>query len=329
MTPIFKVTANDTDITHAIKDRLLSLEVTDETGNTADSLTINLDNRDHTIEEPILKTDGNKHATELKVWLGYAETGITNMGTFYTDEVSHSYPPAVLTISAKSADVSNTFKSQRSTVWSNKTLQDILQTIADRSGYNAKIHPNLANITIWFILQNGQSDMDFLRALAEKMGFLYTQKGNSLIITPLQKKETADAQKLEPVTLQETDLETYTISVTTREPYQTIHATYYDVDKAQEETVVLGSEEEPIKNLQRTYPSKDEAEQAAQAALEQQSNIGYSFEGTIAGNPNIFAELPLTIPTKATQHTSWIAQTVNHSYTDSGYKTSISAIADK
>ncbi|MDF1583908.1 MAG: hypothetical protein P1P78_11420 [Methyloprofundus sp.] len=63
MTPAYKILANQNDITAAIRDRLISLNITDEAGMQSDSITIVLDDRDNIIELP------NKGA-QLDVFIG-------------------------------------------------------------------------------------------------------------------------------------------------------------------------------------------------------------------------------------------------------------------
>ena len=68
MKPDFNIWAQGNLITGLIKQRLISLRITDEAGITSDSVEICLDDRDSLIEMP---SSGSK----LQVHLGYVETG--------------------------------------------------------------------------------------------------------------------------------------------------------------------------------------------------------------------------------------------------------------
>ena len=94
MTPDFRILADSQDITDRIRDRLLSLRVTDEAGIKSDTVEIKLDDRDALIAWP-------EHGAELEVLLGYQKSGLTRMGLYVVDEVEHGGPPNALTIRAK------------------------------------------------------------------------------------------------------------------------------------------------------------------------------------------------------------------------------------
>ena len=85
MTPDFKITVDEMDITELINQRLLSLTVTDEVGFVSDGLDLELDNRDAALELP-------PRGAVLSVTLGYKETALLPMGKFMVDEVEFSYP---------------------------------------------------------------------------------------------------------------------------------------------------------------------------------------------------------------------------------------------
>ena len=89
MQPDFKILADKQDITATIRDRLLSLRVTDEAGTKSDTVEIQLDDRDSKISWP-------RHGAELEVLLGYRSEGLVRMGHYVVDEIEHSGPPSAL-----------------------------------------------------------------------------------------------------------------------------------------------------------------------------------------------------------------------------------------
>ena len=56
MTPDFRITVGGEDATGPIRDRLLSLTITDEDGEKADRIEIEIDDRDGAVEFPEMKT---------------------------------------------------------------------------------------------------------------------------------------------------------------------------------------------------------------------------------------------------------------------------------
>ncbi|PPE03090.1 Phage late control D protein (GPD) [Holospora curviuscula] len=102
--PDFNIWAQGNLITGLIKQRLISLRITDEAGITSDSVEICLDDRDSLIEMP---SSGSK----LQVHLGYIETGLVSMGLYIVDEVTLEDHPQVMKIKGHAADLKASFKS--------------------------------------------------------------------------------------------------------------------------------------------------------------------------------------------------------------------------
>lgn len=97
MKPRFLVTVNKGDITEAIRPRLISLTVTDDTGMESDTLEIQLS--DHDDRNPLaLPPTG----AEAQVHLGYGDD-LQDVGTFVIDEVTMHGPPCVMTLRGRAA----------------------------------------------------------------------------------------------------------------------------------------------------------------------------------------------------------------------------------
>ena len=123
MTPAFRIIVDrHQDVTAAIRERLLSLRVSDEEGYNSDAVEIRLDDRGGTVELP-------RRGAELTVELGYdkvpeselrkglLEPGRVPMGRYTVDEVELSGPPATLAIRAKAADMRAALKQRRTRSW--------------------------------------------------------------------------------------------------------------------------------------------------------------------------------------------------------------------
>src|SRR5690554_3922674 len=115
MKPDFRILADRQDITARIRDRLLSLRITDEAGIQSDTVEILLDDRDGRIEWPA-------HGVELEVFLGDGRSGLSRMGLYVVDEVEHSGPPSSLTIRGKAADMRAAIKAPRTRSWHGSTV---------------------------------------------------------------------------------------------------------------------------------------------------------------------------------------------------------------
>jgi len=75
MTPDFNLWVEGQMITGLIRNRLVSIRVTDEVGITSDTVEICLDDRDSLLELP-------RTGAKLQVSIGYQETGLVSMGVY-------------------------------------------------------------------------------------------------------------------------------------------------------------------------------------------------------------------------------------------------------
>jgi len=162
--PAFKIVADGDNVTRAVADRLVSLRITDEAGQTSDSLEITLDDRASRVPVP-------RSGAWLKVWLGYSTGGKlpVYMGSFAVDDVDLSGGPRSMTIKATAAQTApELVKGQKSQSWHGKTLGEVAQEIGKRNGLQVVIKGNLASTQIKHEDQTNESDQAFLTRLAEK-----------------------------------------------------------------------------------------------------------------------------------------------------------------
>ena len=86
---IFKITVNDIDISNTISSRLINLNIKDNRGLIADSIDITLDDSDGLLEIPSVGAD-------IKVWLGWSDTGLVYKGSYLVTGGNHSGAPDIL-----------------------------------------------------------------------------------------------------------------------------------------------------------------------------------------------------------------------------------------
>lgn len=106
MRAIFQIIANARDITDLLKDRLISLQLTDRSGLQSEECEIRLDDRDDRIAFP-------RKCVLLRISLGWEGQGLSFMGAYTVDEIEFSGPPRTLTIRGKPADMACLAKSPR------------------------------------------------------------------------------------------------------------------------------------------------------------------------------------------------------------------------
>lgn len=96
MRPAFRLSINGMDATGQVRDRLVSLTVTDEAGQQSDTCEVVLDDRDASIPAP-------PEGAAVVVELGYEGTPLVAVGSFVVDEVEFGSGPRSLVIKASSS----------------------------------------------------------------------------------------------------------------------------------------------------------------------------------------------------------------------------------
>ncbi len=327
MTPDFKITANDADITDAIKQRLISLSVTDHSGGESDTATITLDDRPPSISLPPTRA-------ELKISIGYVSGKLADMGLFIVDEIALSGPPSTLVISAKGANFSdgdsskkgikNSLKSTKTRPWDDVTISDIVETIANDSGYTARVGSQFADTKIIHIDQSSESDMHFLTRVAKQYGALFKPAGGFLSFVSRGEGKSGSGKSLPSLSLSPNDITTWNVTLVDRPKYEAVGAMYHDNDTGKRVTVG-GGKDKTVKVQTKIYPTKEEAEAAVKAKEKDLEEEKDTCSITMPGNPNVFAESPVTLSGfRDGVNAEWIADSVTQNIdSTSAFATSI------
>ena len=321
MTPVYDIRAEGHNITTALRGRLLSLRVTDETGYQSDAVEIELDDRGEAIHLP------RKGAT-LEVELGYEETGKAKMGSSYTvDEVELSGPPDTLTIRAKAADMLSSLKQHKTRSWDDVTISELVDSIAADHGLEPRVGDSIRAITDRrHIDQTEESDRNLLKRLSEDYDAVSKQAGPLLLFVKRGQGKSATGQQVTPVTLSREQTGGHRVTLADSGKFQAVRAHWYDMETG-ERTEVQAGDDEPVYTLRENYIDEATARQAAR------SKFGMLQRGTATlsltlkpGNPAIRAETPLTLTGfREGVNGRWIATRVTHEISSSGYSTQVEA----
>lgn len=164
MQPFCRILANGSDITGNLSDRLLSIEVHDEAEDKSDRVTIRLDDRARFADGGMLAIP--LIGTTVSVIMGYRDGAAADMGSYLIDDITVDSPPRTLTVTGRAAAMPNAYRTPRTQSYHQKTLGAIMQEIAGRSGYEAKVDPELAGVVVRHADQLHESDMAFATRLA-------------------------------------------------------------------------------------------------------------------------------------------------------------------
>lgn len=316
MTPDFKVIAAGINITPQIKDRLLSLSVSDEAGLKSDQLEITLDDRDNAIELPA-------PGAPLVVLMGYKETFLVPMGVFTADEVVCKGPPDTVTIRGKAANMGGSIKEQKTRSWEGKTIKDIVATIAGEHDLEPKVAKAYADFRYEHLDQTDESDLNFLTRIAKDHDALATVKGEALLFIGRGEGKTASGIPMLPLPITKSGKLSWSMTLASRENYKSAQAYWHDQTTGKKEVVTEG-EGSPAKKLRHTYGTEDEARQAAKGKLAEIKRGNESLSMTMPGNPLIAAEGQIiALGFRVGVAGLWSITRARHELRGSGFTTSI------
>jgi hypothetical protein len=324
-TPDFKVVVGGQDISSYLtnlleRGKLMTVEVTDNSGKEADSIQIDVV-RDGTIAIP-------PKGTLIQCEFGWLETGTRDYGMFYSDQPQTSGGTSgnhKLSISGTSADMSGTLKQQRTQSYHQKTVGEIVKEIAGRNKLFGAVSDAIASIKLPHIDQTQESDANFLTRLADDLGVSFKPKMGRLLFTERGVPKSIGGIPFPDIGFPATEILDYTWAGPERGNHKSVKATWHDQGKATRQSYIAGSGE-PQRVLPRTYANEDEAKRAAEAALKDGAASGETANVTLVGNQNVFAEskISLTAPKEAPElGGSWSVQVARQRLSGDGYTTPV------
>lgn len=328
ITPQYQVIANDGDITDKIAGRLIDLSLTDEAGTKSDTLEIRL--ADHDPANPIQIP---KAGAELRVSLGYAETGMRAMGLFIADEFELSGWPGELVIRARAAVNEQTPKgktgiqSQKTRSWpSGTTLGSMTRKIATDNGLQAVVAQSLASIELPHVDQTDESDINLLIRMARKYDAIAKPAGGKLVLAKRGESKAASGQAIPAVTIDASQVTSWRLVIAKKEKAGRVIAYWHDMGAAERKGETVGSGD-PVVRLRHTYPSQAQAKQAAQAHRNSRARGEQKLTLTMPGDSSLTAEARLTLTGfRDGVNGEWLVTSVVHGFSpSSGYSCTVDA----
>lgn len=332
--PDFRVTLDGTDLTDTLREqiagldgrirsRLISLGITEKRGESADQLDIVLDDSDGRLALPVT-------GAVLQVQIGWRQgsdvtPGLVDKGSYKVDEVSHSGPPDVVTIRARSVDFASDLKTRREKGWNGTTLGAIVQEVAGRHRLKPACGPALARIAITAKAQSRESDLAFLRRLGREHDAVATIKRGRLILSPIGTGATPAGRALPTLAIRRRDGDSHTFSRQKRDDVPGVSATWHDRKAGKRKTFTAG-QTDGAQTLSRVYGSEQDAQIAANAAHSRGQREPVSLDLTLAlGRADVSPEQKATVSGYKAEidAVAWIVGEVAHSLGDRGYSTKL------
>jgi phage protein D len=279
-TPMARIEIDGVDRTRPIWEYLESLTYEDAEAQDSDSLEISVAN-----DPPF---DFPPHGSKVRLWMGYKEEALRLMGCFEVDETSLDLVPAVMRIRARSASFSKgTDKEKVDMEWENLSLADLAEKIANKHGYKCKV---TLNVYYDAIAQTQESDLHFLKRLAEEANGNFSIKDNTILIFP------PNLNSRPKTTLKYTESCRGSFTIADRGKYGMVTAKWWDMTKAEEQSIdVECGTGDATYVIKRRFNSASEAETAAKNKAQLLDRGMIKGELTVPGDATLVAGAEITL----------------------------------
>ncbi|MET3589785.1 phage protein D [Bartonella silvatica] len=307
------VKVGDKPVHEVFYQRLLTATITDHAGNESDTFEAEFDDIGNDLEVP-------QNNSTLQVVFGYEGSISAFMGCFVVESVVScgGSDGEILRLCGKSASMRKELKEQVSEHFDHKTTGEIVETLAKRHGYQAKVSPQFTQQTLPYVIRTDQSAVDFLTRLADRMQARFLIKDNKFLFL--------SGDNLPALDIHKHDCSNWEFTLEPRTQYGTIESSYFDRStgrqlSVQHQTGFCGS----VRRLRSCYPCEEEARAAAASESDRLCRAVGSGSLTLEGRPEIMADQPLLLQGFRMQiNGPWKASTVTHCYEkQSGYTTEI------
>lgn len=304
----------------ALSSRLISLNVTDAAGWSADALEAKFDDRPPRISPP-------ETGARLRPFFGFEDAPLTPLGVFTVDALSAKADPAALSIHASAADMTTGLKEPRTRAWENVALGDVIASIAGAHGLTPAVASSFASRRFDHLSQTGESDLHFLTRLALDMGAISKPGGGFLIFAPRGEGRAATGAPLARLTLARDRIADWRWRSEGRSGYKSVAASWLDHGGGEVRQVQAGGGA-PVLTLRRPFANRDAALAAAHAKLRDLNRKSGVLEVWLtAGDPRLSAEARVIFKgLSPAVDGEWSLSKVIHRYElDSGYVTEFEA----
>lgn len=315
------VTYNGKNATVKLAPLLASFTYTDVASGSSDSISMELNDRDHKWIGPWFPKKGDKIKPTIRTH-NWDKDGVTEKlpcGTYTIDNFSIRGGPIRLTMDGLAIPSTSGFKAtDRSNTYKKTTLKAIGKKVAARAGL--KFHYEGKEISIEKVEQDKQPDCTFYSELVAKFGMAMKLFSNKLVVFD----EGTYEKKKVVATLTPKDFDpNWTWNTSLTGTYTGVKYKYTNSDKKKTYTVTAGKGkrilhcEEPAQNL-------GEAVKIALAALNNANRGTTTMTITMRSNRKIIATSCVQISGLGKLNGKYYVQEAAHTLEDGGYKMRLS-----
>lgn len=312
MKPDYKIINKDTgkDLTQILRPYITSISLTESVDNFTDTLTICLDGQG--------VQSFPASGTNIEVYLGYQKTGMASFGVYKVDTKSISGMPLKLTIKAGASDFNASYKEQKNRHWDDKTLSDILKSIAVENSLELKIDL-VDDEVIKYLEQSNESDMALVTRLADEFSVYGTIKAGKLVFTSI-KPTNAQAIKV-------SDLLSFNLSWYDKPRYDSVTANWHQLNSNVKNVEIWDGKSWNSDKIGKTYIVKEvfnsqyKSRKKAKQQWQKLKKMSFIAQLNMTGRIDIVSKMILNIKDLIPQQEIKLTvEKVTHTLNSSGYK---------
>ncbi|MGO8269283.1 phage late control D family protein [Rhizobium ruizarguesonis] len=359
MRPFVQILASGNDLAAGLGDRLLSVECHDEAEDKSDRVAITIDDRPRFGDLGVVSMPGIGMTVEIV--MGYQDGAAASRGTFLIDELGVSSPARQLVVTGRAANMTKSYRTPRTQSYHQMTVGEIMQEIAGRNGYAARVDAKLSGIVVRHIDQHNESDMAFATRLAAMHDAVAKPVAGRLVAAKRGTGNSVTGATLPVVVLTESMCESWDFKYSARDEAGEasgmdsdnyggesadavkpdiagniittgsesgsgggVRAVWTDI-RTGEKKVVLGGQA-PYHDLRYSYHNEAEAVAAVSEKMNASKRGKASFSCTIGGKVDVQAEAKLFLSNfRPYIPTLWRIKSCEHRFDAGGYTTTIEA----
>ncbi len=313
----FAVKYKKKDISALLAPYVTSISFTDNMDNTADTISIELEDSDD-------RWMGSWYPTktdEISLSFGYLGEKALDAGAFYIDQISIQAPPSTVTIEAIAAMVTEDLKTKRSAAYENKTLKQIVAEIAKR--HKLEVVGSIEDVKITRRTQDKQGDLEFLNQLANEYGYVLACKDKKLIFTKREGLKKSSSK----IEITRKDCIDYSFRDTTSKVYKACEVRYWSPQ--QRRLISYTAKAQGLKTgdtliIKERLESKEQAEKRAKAALTSANDRQVTADITVVGTTKYVAGAQIKLSGFGVLSGIYTVTSAAHSFSRSGWTVALS-----
>lgn len=324
MKPAFRITGLGGDLTETYAGRLASLQITDNSTEQADTVTIELSNHDGRLPVPA-------EGEILSIAIGY-EGNTVDKGQFVVDQVSLSGFPERMTLSGKAAPFAaaggfTPIQSRKTRSFDQITLGELVTNLAAECGMVPGVAPQYYGIEIPHLDQTNESNMNLLTRLARDYEALMKPTFGRLLFLPRSTGTSLSGAAIAGPTISKGEVASYSGQFSQRTKFGSVTARWHDPATGETKSFTLAGQSDGADyEAPNLYPDETAAKNAAKSFLKSSERGSESITIELSGRPDIIAEGLITLTGfPDAMNKSWTIKTVTHSLSPSGFTTSVQA----